>query len=164
MSSKRLTIFLVTLLLIIILTFIFYNNYHITSNTLELSGISSSKYALRIYDVSDNLLSCTTYYQNPSTDQSNFVKYVVEYTFENGSAHPAKKRHSPGRRAIYWFWSGASFRYPGWGFTPVCGKKSGERKTQNLFAAGWDTGNKGLGKGREQPAGKYGCGHICYGI
>ncbi len=84
MSSKRLTIFLVTLLLIIILTFIFYNNYHITSNTLELSGISSSKYALRIYDVSDNLLSCTTYYQNPSTDQSNFVKYVVEYTFENG--------------------------------------------------------------------------------
>ena len=69
MSSKRLTIFLVTLLLIIILTFIFYNNYHITSNTLELSGISSSKYALRIYDVSDNLLSCTTYYQNPLTNQ-----------------------------------------------------------------------------------------------
>lgn len=60
MSSKRLTIFLVTLLLMIILAFVFYNNYHITSNTLELSGISSSKYALRIYDVSDNLLSCTT--------------------------------------------------------------------------------------------------------
>lgn len=84
MSSKKLTFLLVTLLLIIILAFVFYNNYHITSYALELSGISSSKYVLRIYDVSDNLLSCTTYYQNPSTDQSNFAKYVVEYTFENG--------------------------------------------------------------------------------
>ncbi len=84
MSSKKLTFFLVIMLIFFSLILGYHSIFRISSSALELSGISSSKYALRIYDVSDNLLSCTTYYQNPSTDQSNFVKYVVEYTFENG--------------------------------------------------------------------------------
>lgn len=84
MSSKKLTFFLVIMLIFFSLILGYYSIFRISSSALELSGISSESSILKVYTITDNLLTYVSYYNDPSREKMNFSKYVVEYLFEDG--------------------------------------------------------------------------------
>ena len=84
MSSKKLTFFLVIMLIFFSLILGYYSIFRISSSALELSGISSESSILKVYTITDNLLTYVSYYSDPSKEKTSFSKYVVEYLFEDG--------------------------------------------------------------------------------